>query len=161
MSAKGRAFLLYLSDTTASAAIPSSAGTLTATGNLIAGAQERSFTINNEAIDGTTAPAALTTALWQTQLAGAKSVQIEASCRFVSDAAEKAAIAAAMSEDAYMNAALVYPAFTDDGTAPTAGVEGDILVGKFLITSLSASGSLSDTFNWSISLASTGAVTIV
>ncbi len=161
MSAKGRAFLLYISDTTAAAAVPTAVGTLAAATNLIAGAQERSFTINNEAIDGTTAPAALTTPLWQTQFAGAKSVTIEASCRFVSDAAEAAAQAAAMSEDAYVNAALVYPAFTDDGVKPAAGPAGSTLVGKFLITSLGASGSLSDTFNWTISLTSTGQVTIV
>ena len=161
MAAKGRAFLLYLMDTTATAAPPTAAGTIVSPANLIAGAQERSFSIDNEAIDGTTAPAALTTPLWRTQLAGAKSVTIEASCRFVNDAAELSVRTAAMSEDAYVMAALVYPADTDDGPAGSAGQQGDIVVGKFLVTSLSHRASLSETFDWSISLVSTGAVTIV
>ena len=161
MSAKGRAFLLYLDDTDAATAVPTAVGTIASSANLIAGCQERSFTINNEGIDGTTAPAALSTPLWATMFAGAKNVTIEAAARFVSDAAETAVFAAALAEDAYMNAAMVYPPFTDDGPTPSSGDKGKTLVGKFLITSLTASGSLSDTFNWNISLTSTGPVALV
>lgn len=161
-AAKGRAFLLYLGGSSASIAgsviiaNPTSAGW-----TLVAGAQERSMTLTNEAIDGTTAPAALTDPLWQTQLTGAKSVAVECAFRYTNSAEERALLDAAWSEASVVKALLVYP--PDDTPADTAvaaatDVFGSQIFGEFLITSLSSTGGLSDTFNGSMSLVSTGPV---
>ena len=164
-AAKGRAFLLYLGGSSASIAGDAViANPLTAGWTLVAGAQERSMTLSNEAIDGTTAPAALTTPLWQTQLAGAKSVAIECAWRYVNGAEERALLDAAWSERSYIKALLVYPPDdTPEGSPVAASSDsyGSQIFGEFLITSLASTGGLSDTFNGSMSLTSTGPVKLV
>lgn len=163
--AKGRSFLLYLGGSSASIAGDSViANPLTAGWTLVAGAQERSMTLSNEAIDGTTAPAALTTPVWQTQLAGAKSVAISCAWRYVNGAEERALLDAAWSEQSHIKALLVYP--PDDSPAGAVAASatdsfGSQIFGEFLITSLSSTGGLSDTFNGSMSLASTGPIKLV
>lgn len=163
--AKGRAFLVYLGGSSASiAGTVVIANPLSNGWTLVAGAQERSFTLANEAIDGTTAPAALTVALWQTQLAGAKSVSIECAFRYTNSAEERALLDAAWAEEATVKALLVYPPDDSPAGAPAAAATdsfGSQIFGEFLITSLGSSGSLSDTFNGTMSLASSGPVRLV
>ena len=162
--AKGRAFLLYLGGSTAT--VTGSAVIANPTSNgwtLVAGAQERSMTLTNEAIDGTTAPAALPTPLWQTQLAGAKGVAIECAFRYTNSAEERAVLDAAWSEQSVVKALLVYPPDDSPVGAPVAAatdIFGSQIFGEFLITSLSSTGGLSDTFNGSMSLVSTGSVVL-
>lgn len=163
-AAKGRAFLLYLGGSAASIAGTDVIGSPASSGwTLVAGAQERSMTLTNEAIDGTTAPAALTDPLWQTQLSGAKSVAIECAFRYTNSAEERALLDAAWSEEAVVKALLIYPPDdTPDGAVAAAATDvyGSQMFGEFLITSLSSTGGLSDTFNGSMSLVSTGKVTL-
>lgn len=162
-AAKGRAFLLYLGT---DAAVVTGVALIAdfAEWQLVAGAQERSMTLANEAIDGTTAPAALTDPVWQVQLAGAKSVSIECAFRYVNDVSERAALDLGWSEDAIAKVLLVYPPDDTPRAVPVAAVAdsyGSQIFGEFLITSLASSGGLSDTFNGTLSMSSTGPVKLV
>ena len=163
-AAKGRSFLLYVSTASALADVTGDALiTNFSAWVLVLGAQERSMTISNEAIDGTTAPVDPTDPLWQTQLAGAKSVTIECAYRYLNMEGEKRVLDVAWAEEAIIKALLVFP---PDDTPPTptpqlADTYGSQIFGEFLITSLSSSGGLSDTFNGSMTLASTGPVKLV
>lgn len=163
-TSKGRAFLLYIgkdtADVTGSALI---AGAELAKWDLVAGAQERSMTLTNEAIDGTSAPAALTSPLWQTQLSGAKSVAVECAFRYVNTVEERQLLEQAWSEKSEIKALLIYPP-DDTPAVPAASASdsyGTQIFGNFLITALASSGGLSDTFNGSLSLMSTGPVKLV
>lgn len=162
--AKGRAFLLYIGTSaavvTGSAAIQ--AATIGSAWALVGGAQERSLDIALETIDGVTAPASLTDPIWSSAIAGARSVTVNCSARFLNEESERLVLNAALSASAEVKALLVYPADDDAGdTASTDDVYGTQIFGRFLITSLSHSGSLSDTFNWSMTLASVGSITVV
>lgn len=157
--AKGRAFLMYVGDADAPITGTAIQSDL-AKWHLVAGAQERSVTVNNEAIDGTTAPASLADPLWQTQLAGAKSVTIECAFRYTNEQAERRILDEAWSEESHIRCLLVYPP-DDTGSAAATDSYGAQIFGEFLITSLSSTGGLSDTFNASLSLTSTGPIRIV
>lgn len=157
-SAKGRAFLIYVGD--ADAPISGNAvQTDLAKWKLIAGAQERSFTLSNEAIDGTTAPVKLTDPMWQRQLAGAKSITVECAFRYVNDATERRILEAAWSEESTLRILMVYPP-DDTGAASDNDSFASQVFGEFLITSLATSSSLSDTFNGALSMTSTGPVVL-
>ena len=162
-TAKGRAFLLYIG--TDDAVITGSTPiTDLAEWNLVAGAQERSMTLTNEAIGGTTAPVSVTGPLWQTQLAGAKAVAIECAFRYLNRAEERQLLDKAWAEGSLVKALLAYPPDdTPAAAAVAAGTDsfGTQIFGEFLITSLGSSGSLSDTFNGSLSLSSSGAIKLV
>lgn len=167
---KGRAFLLFVATSAPTAALPSSvpavavaSGVSTSAGfTLIGAALERSVSVVNEAIDGTTAPAAITTPLWQTQIGGAKSVTISASGRFVDDAAEEMMEDIAYSERSFARMLIAYPAANAASVGANPAEAGSIygrrLLGDFFITNWTASGSLTDTFNWSCEMTSTSAI---
>lgn len=170
--AKGRAFNLYVNTATfAPGTVPTlpakpvqtnSAAATGANWMLIAGAQERSLTITNEGIDGTTAPSAVSMPVWSRMLTGAKSVTMDAGLRFVNDAAEELLMSRALAEPAYIFAAMAYPIEAETlpgGTNGTAGPYGKAIRGKFLITSLAPRADLSDVFTMALSLASDGPVT--
>lgn len=151
---KGRALLVYFKAADTTKAAPA---TVAAVGtDLLGGCLERSITVANEPIDSTVAPDKLTDVLWGTALAGAKSVTVEASGRFTNESAELVKIQAAMHENSLVDVAVVFPP-----KEATNVVYGGAFVGRFTVLSWSASGSLSDTFNWSVSLQSNGAVTWV
>ena len=161
--AKGRAFLVYVGDDDAVVTGSDVIADL-AKWTLVAGAQERSMTVTNEAIDGTTAPASLTGSLWQKQLAGAKSVSVDCAFRYLNQAEERTILEKAFSEDSLLKILLVYPPDDTPAAAAVAAATdsyGTQVFGEFLITSLSSSGSLSDTFNGSMSLSSSGPVQLV
>lgn len=151
MTTKGRAFLLYMGPT--NFVVPSSGRVSLSTWALVGGAQERSVDINTEIVDGTVAPATLTAPVWSEPLAGAKSVIINCSARFLNEAAERRILDAVVSGNA-LSCLLVYP--TSD--SPVSELFGSQLAGRFQVTSMSMSGSLTDTFNWSLTLASVGRV---
>ena len=162
--AKGRAFLLYIGTGSGASVTGDDIITVGTDWTLVAGAQERSMTLTNEAIDGTTAPVALTGPLWQTQLTGAKAVAIECAFRYLNRGEERHLLEQAWSEASMVKALLVYP---PDDTPAAAAVAADTdaygtqVFGEFMITSLSSSGGLSDTFNGSLSLSSSGPVKLV
>ena len=161
--AKGRAFLVYIG--TADAVVTGTTIiTDLANWKLVGGAQERSITISNEAIDGTHAPATLTTPLWAVNLSGAKSVAIEVAARFVNEQAERELLNQVMTESAHVKVLFRWPDDDTPSGAPAAVATepyGMQLKGEFLITSMAMTGGLSDTFNWSLSLVSNGEVKIV
>ena len=164
-TAKGRAFLLYIgnsdADISGSTAIGSS--DITSDFNFVAGAQEKSFAINNEVIDSTVAPPDPDGAIWATRFAGAKAVTVSASARFVNEASERRILDAAVSAEANVPLLLIYPA-DDTPSSPAVSnddVYGTQIFGDFVITSLEQTGSLTDTFNWSITLESRRAPTFV
>ena len=157
--AKGRAFLIYVGAAVATAADADETNFV-----LIAGAQERSLAINTEAIDGTHAPAALADPLWAINLSGAKSMAIECAARFVNDAGERRAMDIALSETTHVIIRLIYPEDDTPAAVPVAAptdIYGTKISGEFLLTALSHTGGLADTFNWSMSLVLNGIPTVV
>jgi len=122
-------------------------GELTETFTVLCGLTAKTFTINNSEIDVTTADCTNPDQdFWTEVLSGVKRVTVSGNGYFKDEASELRLNTVAMADDARANFEIVVPDF---GT----------FAGSFMVQSIDYGGSQDDGVTYSLSLASSGAVT--